>query len=84
MIGRVKWWHNEKKYGFIVTETEEFFAHFTEIQTDGYKSLKKGQYVEFDPEWTDKGPKAVMIFKIEKNNHDELLARQAGGEMVKL
>ncbi len=47
--GTVKWFSNEKGYGFISREDgDDLFVHFREIQGDGYKSLEEGQRVEFD------------------------------------
>lgn len=63
--GVVKWFNNTNKYGFIVTDDgREVFVHFSEIQEEGFKTLKKGQRVEFDLEESDKGPKAVKVKKI--------------------
>ena len=47
--GTVKWFNNAKGYGFLGHENgPDVFVHFSAIQTDGYKSLKEGQPVEFD------------------------------------
>ena len=47
--GTVKWFSNEKGYGFISREDgDDLFVHFREIQGDGYKTLEEGQRVEFD------------------------------------
>ncbi len=63
--GKVKWFNNEKKYGFINAEDgKELFVHFSDIQTEGYKTLKKGDLVEFDVEQGPKGEKAVRVRKI--------------------
>jgi len=55
--GTVKWFNNTKGYGFINTEDEpkEIFAHFSAIQSSGYKTLKRGQKVEFELNSSDKG-----------------------------
>ena len=56
MVGRVKWFNNEKGYGFIeYKENEDVFIHYSTIQTDGYKTLTEGQYVEFELISTPKG-----------------------------
>ena len=48
MKGRVKWFNNEKGYGFIdYKENEDAFVHYSAINQDGYKSLSEGQYVEY-------------------------------------
>lgn len=47
--GTVKWFSNEKGYGFIeYGEEEDIFVHFTGIEMDGFKTLKEGQKVQFD------------------------------------
>lgn len=65
MNGTVKWFNSEKGYGFITAEDgQEVFAHFSNIQEDGYKSLDEGQQVEFEIEVNDRGPQATNIRKI--------------------
>ena len=61
--GKVKWFNNAKGYGFILSEdhNEDLFAHYSAIQTDGYKSLKAGQTVEFE---TAPGPKGLHAVNI--------------------
>ena len=66
MRGRVKWFNNEKGYGFIdYIDNEDIFVHYSAIKQDGYKSLQEGQYVEFDLLETSKGYQAldVMVLK---------------------
>jgi len=47
--GTVKWFNNSKGYGFISDEEQhEVFAHFSSVEMDGYKTLKRGQHVEFE------------------------------------
>ena len=56
--GTVKWFSNEKGYGFIEREGgEDVFVHFSAIQSEGYKSLNEGQAVEFE---VRKGPKGLQ------------------------
>jgi CspA family cold shock protein len=63
--GTVKWFKNEKGFGFITQEGgPDLFVHFSEIQGDGFKSLNEGDRVEFDVAQGDKGPKAVKVRKI--------------------
>ena len=60
--GTVKWFSNEKGYGFISQDgAEDVFVHFSEIQSDGYKTLAEGQRVEFDVEHSSKGLQASAV-----------------------
>ena len=60
--GKVKWFNAKKGYGFISSETgEDVFVHFSEIQSDGYKTLDEGQDVEFEVEKDQKGLKAKKV-----------------------
>ncbi len=62
-IGIVKWFSNAKGYGFISPETggDDVFAHFSAITMEGYKTLKKGQTVDFESTPGPKGMHAVDI-----------------------
>ena len=63
--GTVKWFNNQKGYGFITDENgSEVFVHFTGLNLDGYKTLDEGQAVEFDVIEGAKGPQAVNVTKI--------------------
>ena len=61
--GKVKWFNDSKGFGFITPDDggKDLFAHHTEIQMDGFKSLKEGQAVEFDVTQGPKGPAAARI-----------------------
>jgi cold shock protein len=60
--GTVKWFSNEKGYGFIsASDGEDVFVHFSAIQTDGYKSLTQGQEVEFEVTDGPKGKQAANV-----------------------
>ena len=49
MRGKVKWFNNEKGYGFIeYNDGEDIFVHYSAILTKGYKTLVEGQYVDFE------------------------------------
>jgi len=62
MSGRVKWFNNEKGYGFIDYATgEDIFVHYSAIKQDGYKTLSEGQSVEFDLIETPKGLQAINV-----------------------
>lgn len=60
--GTVKWFNNEKGYGFIAVDGgEDVFVHFSSIEADGYKSLSDGQRVEFEITTGQKGPQAERV-----------------------
>jgi CspA family cold shock protein len=60
--GTVKWFNNDKGYGFISqTDGEDVFVHFSAIQTEGYKSLEEGQSVQFEVTQGPKGKQASNV-----------------------
>ena len=61
--GTVKWFNDAKGFGFITPEGggEDLFAHFSEIQASGFKTLKENQRVEFEVTQGQKGPQASRI-----------------------
>lgn len=62
MSGQVKWFNNEKGYGFIdYPNGEDIFVHYSAIKQDGYKSLSEGQVVNFDLIETPKGLQAINV-----------------------
>jgi CspA family cold shock protein len=65
MKGTVKWFNNQKGFGFISDEQgNDVFVHFSGIATDGYKTLEEGAAVEFDITEGAKGPQAVNVAKL--------------------
>jgi CspA family cold shock protein len=65
MTGTVKWFNSEKGFGFITTdEGNDVFAHFSQIQKDGYKTLEEGEKVSFNVVSGPKGPQAENIATI--------------------
>lgn len=63
--GTVKWFSNQKGYGFISPESgQDVFIHHSEIRGDGYKSLNEGQAVEFEIEQGPKGEKAKNVVTV--------------------
>ena len=60
--GIIKWFNNEKGYGFINGSAEEdIFVHYTAIKQDGCRTLSEGQKVEFSLVQTDKGLQAIDV-----------------------
>lgn len=60
--GTVKWFNNDKGFGFISCEgKEDVFVHFRAIASDGYRSLQEGQLVEFTVVKGEKGPQADNV-----------------------
>ena len=63
--GTVKWFNNQKGYGFISDEQgNDVFVHYSGINMDGFKSLEEGQAVEFDVVDGEKGPQATNVTKL--------------------
>jgi CspA family cold shock protein len=61
--GTVKWFSDEKGFGFITPDDgqKDLFVHYTGIDSDGYKSLPEGAKVSYEAEDGPKGPKAVNV-----------------------
>jgi cold shock protein len=61
--GTVKWFNDEKGFGFITPEdgSKDLFVHQSAIAGDGFRSLAEGAKVSFDSEAGDKGPRAVNV-----------------------
>ena len=64
--GTVKWFNDQKGYGFIAPEdgSKDLFVHHSAIQGDGFKSLQEGQSVEFQVSDGPKGPQATQVTKL--------------------
>ncbi|KHD86066.1 cold-shock protein CspD [Heyndrickxia ginsengihumi] len=63
--GKVKWFNNEKGYGFIEVEGgDDVFVHFTAIQGEGFKTLEEGQEVSFEIVEGNRGPQAANVTKL--------------------
>ena len=63
--GKVKWFSNQKGYGFITMDSgSDVFVHHSAIEGDGYKTLAEGQEVEFEIEKGPKGDQAKKVVKI--------------------
>jgi CspA family cold shock protein len=60
--GTVKWFNDDKGFGFIVAEDgNDYFAHFSQIKKEGFKTLQEGAEVTFEITQGDKGPQASNI-----------------------
>ena len=64
--GIVKWFSDDKGFGFItpVEGSRDLFVHHTGISSDGYRSLPEGAKVIYEEEAGDKGPKAINVTKV--------------------
>ena len=64
-LGKIKWFNNEKGYGFIEGEhDEDIFVHYSAIKQDGYKSLSEGQMLEYELLETEKGLQAINVKEV--------------------
>lgn len=65
MKGKVKWFNNDKGFGFITGEDgTDVFVHYTAIVSEGFKSLEENQEVEYDVKDGQKGPQAENVVKL--------------------
>ena len=62
--GTVKWFNNQKGYGFISDEQGNVFVHYSGLNMEGFKSLEEGQAVEFEVVNGAKGPQATNVTKL--------------------
>ena len=63
--GTVKWFNNQKGYGFICDEEQkDIFVHYSGLNMEGFKFLNEGEAVEFDVIEGEKGPQAVNVIRI--------------------
>ncbi len=64
--GTVKWFSDQKGYGFITPEdgSKDVFVHHSQIQGDGFKSLQEGQMVDFEVTSGQKGPQAANVVQV--------------------
>jgi CspA family cold shock protein len=61
--GTVKWFSDEKGYGFITPDdgSKDLFVHFSNIDGEGFKTLREEQRVEYEPQQGQKGPEATGV-----------------------
>lgn len=65
--GIVKWFNSKKGFGFITDPsgaTADIFVHYSEIRTEGFKTLEEGDRVEFELAPSERGPKALNVVRI--------------------
>ena len=68
MIGKVKWFNDEKGYGFIeYNGKQDVFVHYSAVELDGYKTLSDGNIVQYELVETDKGLQAKKVLQININ-----------------
>lgn len=68
MVGKVKWFNNEKGYGFIKTEEgKDVFVHYSNVIKEGFKTLEENENVEFDVQQVDKGLQAINVKSVKAN-----------------
>lgn len=65
--GTIKWFNNEKGYGFINGKVnEDIFVHYTSIKTSGYRTLSEGEEVEYQLIETEKGLQAIDVIPVKQ------------------
>jgi CspA family cold shock protein len=73
--GKVKWFNENKGYGFILSDegARDIFVHYSEIRDDGYRTLAEGETVEYELMDSPKGPQAKSVLR----NNKSVTASQA-------
>jgi CspA family cold shock protein len=62
--GTVKWFSDQRGYGFITAESQDVFVHFSAIEGNGFRTLHEGEQVEFEMKTSDRGAEAAHVTKI--------------------
>ena len=63
--GTVKWFNNQKGYGFICNEEgNDIFVHYTGLNMEGFKTVSEGDEVEYEVVEGEKGPQAINVTKL--------------------
>lgn len=64
-VGKVKWFNDQKGYGFIAREeASDVFVHHSAIQMEGFRTLREGESVSYELKDSDKGPQAVNVNRV--------------------
>ncbi len=77
--GKVKWFNENKGFGFIVGEEggRDIFVHYSEIRDDGYRTLAEGELVEYELMDSPKGPQAKAVLRSQKHGTEQAAADAA-------
>ena len=62
--GTVKWFNDQKGYGFIAAEDQDVFVHFSAIEGTGFRTLHEGDQVEFDIKTSERGAEAARVTRV--------------------
>ncbi len=62
--GTVKWFNDQKGYGFIAGEGNEVFVHFSAIEGHGFRTLHEGEQVEFEVRTSERGAEAAHVTRL--------------------
>jgi len=78
--GTVKWFSDQKGYGFITPEdgTNDIFVHFSAVGGDGFKTLREGEPVEFEVTSGPKGDQASNVSRVSPEGNDAPAQEQSG------
>jgi CspA family cold shock protein len=78
ITGKVKWFNENKGYGFIVGDGgRDIFVHYSEIRDDGYRTLAEGEVVEYELMDSPKGPQAKSVLRSQKRSQAQPAAEAA-------
>lgn len=82
--GVVKWFNDAKGYGFIEhTNGEDVFVHYSVIESEGFKTLKDGESVEYEMKSTDKGLNATRVVRLIENTEEKQLTSSHNIEIIR-
>jgi CspA family cold shock protein len=62
--GTVKWFSDQRGYGFIMADGQELFVHHSAIEGNGFRTLHEGEQVEFEMKTSDRGAEAAHVIRI--------------------